>query len=342
MDIPKDDKEQQAWMLDLLINHYGVRGHVIDPVNHVSLKDLVCPEEPQKKSKKPEARTLKSNDRLYEVVAYLQREHGIFQEGSLFTDCPIHPWFGKTAKADWVYEGVLRIIPRENGYLAVTCTESGRCQWTWCPIHRKVPFDKQQFDQFDLLQILDSIKRGYHYPSKYGNIADYAEEFAKAFGVETKKLRAEKGKSLQGLGRATGQRYPVNKNQLLIEIGHVPANDQEVRDLVDRVCKMAFWQEPQWVFKRTSTPSIVWFPKSAQNSLPKMGPAVRLWLYLWIRQQQERGRVVVNVAKFARELSVTPRTLRRYRDDLEKARKLTKKIQKGTGSRQIETWTVKP
>jgi hypothetical protein len=122
----------------------------------------------------------------------------------------------------------------------------------------------------------------------------------------------------------------------------VPANDQEVRDLVDRVCKMAFWQEPQWVFERASTPSIVWFPKSAQNSLPKMGPAVRLWLYLWIRQQPERGRVVVNVAKFARELSVTPRTLRRYRDDLEKARKLTKKIQKGTGSRQIETWTVKP
>jgi hypothetical protein len=40
MHIPKDDKEQQAWMLDLLINHYGVGGHVIDPANHLNLKDL--------------------------------------------------------------------------------------------------------------------------------------------------------------------------------------------------------------------------------------------------------------------------------------------------------------
>jgi hypothetical protein len=48
MDFPKNDKEQQAWMLDLLINHYGFRGHVIDPVNHVSLKDLSRPEEPPK------------------------------------------------------------------------------------------------------------------------------------------------------------------------------------------------------------------------------------------------------------------------------------------------------
>jgi hypothetical protein len=62
--------------------------------------------------------------------------------------------------------------------------------------------------------------------------ADYAEEFAKTLGVETKKLRADKGKSPQGLGRATGQRYPVNRNQLLIEIGHLPARDKEVQALV--------------------------------------------------------------------------------------------------------------
>ena len=27
-------------MLELLIHHYGVGGHVIDPANHVNLKDL--------------------------------------------------------------------------------------------------------------------------------------------------------------------------------------------------------------------------------------------------------------------------------------------------------------
>ena len=89
-------------MLDLLVKHYGVRGHVIDPINHVNLKDLPTAEPPAQKTRKPDARVLKSNDRLYEVVAFLQREHGVFNEGSLFTDCPIHPWFGKTAKADWV------------------------------------------------------------------------------------------------------------------------------------------------------------------------------------------------------------------------------------------------
>jgi hypothetical protein len=343
MHIPKDDKEQQAWMLNLLINHYGVRGHVIDPVNHVSLNDLPVPEEPPKKSKKPEARVLKSNERLYEIVSYLQREYSVFKEGMLFTDCPIHPWFGKTSKADWVYAGVFRIIPREHGYLAATCTESGRCQWRWCPIHPSMPLAKQQFDPFDLLQVLNSIERSYHYPSKYGNIADYAEELAKAFGIEAKRLRAEKGKSPSGLGRGKGKRYPVNKNQLLIEItSTVPANDKEVEALVDRVCKMAFWQEPEWVFDRTSSASVVWLPKNAQNTLRQFGPAVRLWLYIWTRQQQEKGRVVVNVQDFADVLRVNSKAIYRYRGILEKLSKLTRKIQTAPGGQKIETWTVKP
>ncbi len=342
MGIPQDPKEQRAWMLDLLIHHYGIRGHVIDPANHLSLNDLPKPDEPAKKTRKPDARMLKSNERLYELIAYFQREYGLFQEGIFDIDCPIHQWFGKTAKEDWVYAGVFRIIPREHGYIAFTCNESGRCQWQWCPVNRSVPFAKQRLDPFDLLQILDSIKRGYHYPQKYGNVADYAAQLGQALGVATKKLRAEGTSSSKGLGRGRGKRFPCDKNQLLNEImSNVPRNDADVEAFVDKICGLIYKQQPEWVFDKTQSSNTVWLPDSAQNTLRKVGAAVRLWLYLWIRQQQERGRVVANVEEFATALGVSAKAIYRHRALLEKAKKLTKR-KAASGGRTVETWTVKP
>ena len=343
MGVPQDPKEQRVWMLDLLVHHYGIRGHVINPANHPSLKDLPKPEEPDKKTGKPDARTLKSNERLYEIIAYFQREHGLFQEGILDIDCPIHQWFGHTAKEDWVYAGVFRIIPREHGYIAFTCLESGRCQWKWCPVHRSVSFFNQRFDPFDLLQILDSIKRGYHYPQKYGNVADYAAQLGQALGVETKKLRAEGSSSYEGLGRGRGRRFPYDKNQLLLEImSNVPRNDAEVEAFVDKICGLIYQQPPEWVFDKTQSPTTVWFPDSAQNTLRKVGAAARLWLYLWIRQQQERGRVVAKMDEFATALGVSTKAIYRYRVSLEKTGKLTKKRKAGSRGKTVESWTVKP
>jgi hypothetical protein len=40
MDVPKDLKNQGPRMLNLLINHYRVRGYVMDPANHSNLKDF--------------------------------------------------------------------------------------------------------------------------------------------------------------------------------------------------------------------------------------------------------------------------------------------------------------
>jgi hypothetical protein len=320
-----------------------VRGHVIDPDTQLNIPDLPAPKEQPDKGGKPEARVLKQNDRLYDVIAYLQQHHGLFVQGSLYADCPIHLWFGKTLKEDQgVYRAVFRIIPREHGYLAFTCRKDCRCEWTECPIHPLVPFFQQRFDPFDLLQVLDSIKQGYRYPNRYGKTADYADKLAEAFGIETKKLRAEKSLSHEGMGRYKGRWHSANKNQLMIEITFtVPSNDEEVEGFIGRVAGLICSNEPEPVFEKTASPTTVWFPDSSYGTIKKLGGAARLWLYLWIRQQQERGRVAAEPKEFAEVLGVSPKTIAVYRRTLEKEGKLTKKTEKGQGSTAVETWTVK-
>jgi hypothetical protein len=341
---PQDPKSQKAWLLDLLINHYGIPGHVIDPAHQLILNDLPSAPATETETKKQDARSVKSNDRLYQILAYLQKEHGLFLGGKLETDCPIHPWFGQTAKnALGIYKGVFKIVPREHGYLAFTCRLSCKCQWVRCPIHPRVPFAEQRFDPFDLLQVLDSIKHAVRFPHVYGKISEYANTLAAALDVEIIALRAQKGQSPGGLGRFRGRRYPCQKNQLLIEVmTNVPVDDRGVDAFLERVWKLV-WdrKQPQPFFDRTDCSNTVWLPNCFQT-LKQLGAASRLWLYIWILQQQSHNRVLANAQEFAEALGVTPKTVYAYRNKIDEAGKLTRKQESIGGGRHDEYWTVKP
>lgn len=342
MDVPKNPKAQQAWMLDLLLNHYGIRGHVVDPGNQPNTARLTIPE-PQKAGRKPDARILKSNDKLYDLLAYFHRHHGLFAHGSLFTNCPIHPWFGRQDEQDAsVYVDVFKIVPRNHGYVGFTCRRDCRCVYTWCPVHPSVPFADQRFDPFDLLQVLDSIAQGYRFPNRVGRLDDYRRELSAAFGIDTKRLTSQSENGTTGLGRYRGMRYPANKNQLLIEIqSTIPTNDQDLEEFVDRIIGL-IWagKEPEPYYDQTRSVDTVWFTDSSRATISQAGMAARLWLYLWIRQQQQRGGVMVDMDEFAGILGVTPRTLRRYREALERMKKLNRKKNK-VGFKEEEFWTVK-
>jgi hypothetical protein len=295
--VPEDLQEQQQWMLDLLIKNYGIPGQVINPENHLIPHDLPQPEEFLEKGKKAEAQTLKENDRLYDVIAYLQERHGLFSKGTLYDDCPIHSWFGKRTEDDSrIYQEVFRIIPRQHGYLAFTCTKDCECQWVECPIHPSRAFADQRFDPFDLLQVLDSIQRGCRYPIRHGNIDDYRSELAQALGIATRRLRVGTRQSAHGMGRYKGKRYAADRNQLLIEIMYsVPQDDRDVKKFIARVCRLiTYGKEPEPVFDKTSSRTTVWFPETSLDTIRKSGASSRLWLYLWILQQQERKHVVAN------------------------------------------------
>lgn len=343
MQVPEDRQEQQRWMLELLIKNYGTPGQIISP-DHLISEDLPQAEESIEKGKKLEAQTLKRNDRLYEIIAYLQERHGLFSKGTLYDDCPMHPWFGKRPEDDpRIYQGVFRIIPRNHGYLAFTCRKDCECQWVECPIHPCRSFGDQRFDPFDLLQVLDSIQHGYRYPLRYGDIDDYRKELAQALRIETRRLRAGAGQSAHGMGRYKGKRYPADRNQLLIEIVcSVPQDDREVKAFIERVCKLiAHGKVPEPVFDKTSAPTTVWFPETALITIRKSGAAVRLWVYLWIMQQRQKKRVVVDVKKLAEELSVTEESVWRYARSLEKGGKLIRTTSK-TGRTRVEEWAVRP
>jgi hypothetical protein len=342
VEVPEDLAQQQAWMLELLVKDYGILGHVIDPDTQLLPRDLAEAEEPVKKGRKPGAETLKENQRLYDLIAYLQQHHGLFLAGTLVTDCPIHPWFGKTdSEALRIYKGVLRIIPRDHGYLAFTCLPDTKCEWILCPIHPRVPFVHQRFDPFDLLQVLDSIRHGYRCPVRYGNIADYAKELSRAFGIETKQLRVRKAEG-GGLGRYRGMRFPASRSLLLTEIkSTVPKNDQDLNAFIDRIWRLIWLgKESQPYFDRTQDDDTVWFPEQSATTFKKSGTACRLWLYVWIHQQYQRGRVVADLGEFAQALEVGRDQVRRYARHLETQGKLTRKQEKGSKGAS-ETWTVK-
>jgi hypothetical protein len=341
--VPKDPQEQRQWMLEVLVNNYGIPGHVIDPDNQVIPLELSQAVEPETKGQKPEAEILKKNERLDEVVSYLRERHAIFLEGTIEIDCPIHPWFGKTNPPDLsMYQGVFRIVPRKHGYLAFTCKPDCTCQWTQCPIHPSQPFADQRFDPFDLLQVLDSISRGFRFPNRYGTTADYAKELSQALRIPTKRLRAKTSASYKGLGRYRGMRYPANRNQLLIEISScVPLNDKDVQDFIDRIWRMVWLgKKPEPVFDQTRSTTTVWFPESSATTFRKSGAASRLWLYLWILQQQERKHVVADLESFAEVLAVTRDKVYRYARSLEKSGVLIRK-KKMTRNGEVELWSVK-
>jgi hypothetical protein len=340
--IPEQLADQQGWMLEILIKNYGIPGHVIDPDTQLLPWEIAQAEEPVKNGRKPEAETLKENQRLYDLIAYLQDSHGLFLSGTLETDCPIHPWFGQTnPEGPRIYKGVFRIVPRNHGYLALACLTDTRCEWILCPIHPRVPFVHQRFDPFDLLQVLDSIRHGYRYPVKHGKIADYAKELSRAFGVETKSLRARETKR-GGLGRYRGRRLPANRDLLLTEIkSNVPKNDQDLNAFIDRIWKLIwFGKEPQPYFDRTQSADTVWFPEQSDTTFKKSGTACRLWLYLWIQQQQQRDRVLADLNELAEALNVGRDQVRRYARHLETQGKLTRKRERSLKG-EVETWTVK-
>ena len=342
MDVPKDMREQREWMLNVLIKDYGIPGHVISAHSQPNLVDLPRPPEEQQKAGKPDAQELKTNYRLYDVLAHFQQQHGLFTEGGLTTDCPIHPWFaGEPAQDKTVYQRAFRIVPRDHGYLAFTC-DSTRCERFMCPIHRSTRFLNQKFDPFDLLQVLDSIRRGYHFDARHGNIADYARELGSALGVETTLLRAKKGESHQGLGRYRGMRYPANKNQLLIELtASVPQSGSELAAFIDRVWRLVWVDnQPEPYYDQTRSDTLVWFPASSSTAFRESGAASRLWLYLWILQQQQRGKVVADTKAFAEVLGVDSRSIHRYAKQLEQAGKLVRS-ENPKAKRPIPLWTVK-
>lgn len=344
MQVPEDLQGQQQSMLNLLINNYGIPGQIIIPENHLIPHDLPQPQESSGTGKKREAQTLKRNDRLYEVIRYLQERHGLFVQGTLCEDCPIHPWFGKRPEDDpRIYQRVFHIIPRNHGYLAFTCRKDCECRWVECPIHPCRSFADQRFDPFDLLHVLDSIQRGYHYPIRCGNIDDCRKELAYALGIETRRLRVGSRQSADGLGRYKGKRYPADCNQLLIEIMYsLPQDDRAVQEFIERVCRLiTYGKAPEPVFDKTSFRTTVWFSETALGTIRKSGAAARLWIYLWIAQQRQKQRVVVDVKKFAADLGVSEDSVLRYARALVKAGKLYRTTDK-VGWTQVEEWAVKP
>jgi hypothetical protein len=204
-----------------------------------------------------------------------------------------------------------------------------------------VPFVQQRFDPFDLLQVLDSIRHGYRHPNSYGNIADYAKELSRAFGIETKQLRTKKTES-HGLGRYKGKRFPASRDLLLTEIkSNVPKNDQDLNAFIDRIWRLIWLgKESQPYFDRTQSAETVWFPEQSATTFKKSGMACRLWLYLWIQQQQQRDRVSADLNELAQTLAVGRDQVRRYARHLEEQGKLTRKRESSLQG-EIETWTVK-
>ncbi len=105
MGMTDKERKEKARIFDLLVNHYGAPGRVLNPRNHTNVfadttgtYDLRDVEE---KFRDPEsgglsAQALKHWTLMDKTLDYLREEYGVFESGTLYTTCPIHSYFGKT------------------------------------------------------------------------------------------------------------------------------------------------------------------------------------------------------------------------------------------------------
>ena len=89
MDIPDDPLERKKWMMDLL-KVYGREFLIFEPEDQPNVFAAPEPEYRDLKSGNLDPRELKSWRYLDFTLKFLQEKYGLFGEGSLVSDCPVH------------------------------------------------------------------------------------------------------------------------------------------------------------------------------------------------------------------------------------------------------------
>ncbi|MGO9566351.1 MAG: hypothetical protein ACLP5H_02300 [Desulfomonilaceae bacterium] len=269
---------------------------------------------------------------LPETVEFLEARYGIPCQGATFVfDCPVRklqgrvlfhdraetrywawkgdlPWINRPKDDDpaW-YEKAIRVSIGKNGELGFSCT-SQTCFRMWCALHVNQKRRLENVDIYKLVQVFEALPRARNAKKI---VADY-------FGVKLAKFniarRATKKKQV---------RYKVSKEgiyDLIALYGELHRKD--IQRLLDEVRGLIRASPLVEYHGRTFSPDHVHVSRSLlfHDTIDEMGAAIKLFLFLLIRQEEEashnRSGVRTSTAQLSKDSGIPRPTLIRYRNHL--------------------------
>ncbi len=268
------------------------------------------------------AQALKHWTLMDKTLDYLRKEYVIFASGNLYTTCPIHSYFGKTPARDRsrFYQNKFRAYIQYVGTIAFTC-DSRLCPWDACALHRskfpgKKDLGKQKFDIFNLMQILEAIKQGYQHPRFRHGLDHYRKKLADAWGMETLPLKSGTGEDRGGLGYAKYKGYKVEKSALMKKLYMATNNEKMVQTFIDETRSLILKSPLVDVLSQTRSPDHCHIHQDFLGILPELGSASKLWIYIWIRCEEERSAIEEDVTQCILDLGFSRPLYSRYRKAL--------------------------
>lgn len=331
MAMSEEAKKEKARVFDLLMNHYAAPGRVLNPRNHTNVYsaefgsyDLRGIEEKFRDLETGElsAQALKHWTFMDRTLEYLRTEYGIFTSGNLYTTCPIHPYFGKIPARDRraFFQNKFRAYIQYVGTIAFTC-DSRLCPWDACALHhstfpRKRDLGMQKFDVFNLMQILGAIKVGLKEPRFRHGLDHYRKKLADAWRMETLPLKSGPGEDRGGCGYAKYKGYKVEKSALMKKLWMPTSNEKLVGKFMEETGELILKSPLVDVLSRTRSPDHCHIHMDFVSILPELGAAAKLWLYVWMRCEEERSAVEEDVSRCIRETGMSRRSYNRFREIL--------------------------
>jgi hypothetical protein len=277
---------------------------------------------------------------LPEIVAFLETRYEINFKGSPFVfDCPVRKIQGKAIRHNkaeidyWLWQGdlpwedrpedddptwyekAIRISIGRDGKIGFSCT-SQTCYRMWCALHVTQKHRMPNVDIYKLVQVFEALRR-----------AEKAKRIvARHFGQDLSKFRST------GTGKKKQYRFKVSKTAICNLISrHKELHRKDIPLLLKAVRNLIRDSPLVEYHGRLFSDDHVHVSRSLlfHDTVEEMGAAIRLFLFLLIRQEEEashnRWGVKATEAGIAKDSGIPRQTVARYREHLSSRGYLTVK-----------------
>jgi hypothetical protein len=304
MDIPDDPLERKKWMMDLL-KMYGREFLIFEPEDQPNVFAVPEPEYRDLKSGNLDPRELKSWRYLDFTLKFLQERDGLFGEGGLVSDCPVHKLHPLQGERPEDFSNSFQLTA--EGSIKFRCRRSIGCKRSYCSAKTN-----RTLDLYDLVSLLEgkSLEYARHIISDH-----YEREHGRKLGYFPKGEESTAARETSDI-----MRYAVPKKELekLFSIpmkGHGSA-ERFVEKALELIRNSP---EAEYDGYHSTTADSVLFSKSFDwdQRLREFGPAARLFLWLHWKQAAAGSKLRLTVPEVVQALGASERTVRSHKAVLE-------------------------
>ncbi len=303
MDIPDDPLERKKWIMDLL-KMYGREFLIFEPEDQPNVFAAPEPEYRDLKSGNLDPRELKSWRYLDFTLKFLQERYGLFGEGGLVSDCPVHKLNPLQGERPEDFSNSFQLTA--EGTITFRCRRSIGCQRSHCSAK-----NNRTLDLYDLVSLLEGKSLEYarrvvsdyyerehgrklgYFPKGEGGTEDTVHSSVMRFAVPKKGL--ERILSIPLKGRGASARFVTIALQIICGAPEEPYDGHKA----DTGKAILFSRSFDWKAK-----------------LPEMGSAARLFLWVHWRQAEAGARLSLTDQEIAEALNVDRRTIQTWKQSL--------------------------